>query len=373
MSGTTLLQFLAGFVLLVGGAELLVRGASGLARAVGISPLVVGLTVVAFGTSAPEVAVSVGASLSGTGDIAFGNVVGSNIANVLLVLGLSASLAPLTVAGALVRREVPLMILSSLLVAVLALDGAIGRGEGVLLLALLALWTGWTVRASRAEVRGVDAAVAAAGICAEPAPRRSGRELAGNVLLATAGFGLLVVGSDYLVAAAVTVAKVLGVGELVIGLTVVAVGTSLPEIATSVMASLRGARDIAVGNVVGSNIFNLLGVLGAAGVAGSGGVPVNPRALAFDVPVMIGTAAACLPVFFAGSSITRKEGLFLLSGYGAYVLWLVLDARESPWLDPLRDGMLFFVLPLVAFALGIITLREWRSRRTAGTGTGDAR
>jgi len=365
----TVLRFLGGFALLLGGAELLVRGASRLARAMGVSPLVVGLTVVAFGTSSPEIAVSVGAVLGGTGDIAFGNVVGSNIANILLVLGLSAAVAPLVVHRDMVRRDVPVMILASLLVAGLSLDGAVGRGDALLLVVLLAAWTARTLRISRAEVRAEKARAAAAGEAAEAEPPRSAAALAGNLLLAGAGFGMLVLGSDLLVDAAVVVARSLGVSELVVGLTIVAVGTSLPEIATSVMASFRGERDIAVGNVIGSNIFNLLAVLGAAGVAGEGGVPVAAGALGFDLPIMLGTAFACLPVFYAGGSITRLEGVIFLASYGAYILWLVLDSAGSPWLGPLRGVLLFGLLPLAAVVMGTLSLREWRARRAPGGGS----
>ena len=251
----TLLLFLAGGALLVGGAELLVRGASRLAITAGIAPLVVGLTVVAFGTSAPELAVTVGATFSGQADLALGNVVGSNIANILLILGVSAAITPLVVSEQIVRLDVPLVIGASVMVWILALDGRIGRLDGLLLFAGVVLYTVFVIRQSRRETRAMQSESPAVG-------SKGSRAWVLNVGLIVIGLGLLVLGAGWLVQAAVTVAAALGVSPLVIGLTVVAIGTSLPEVATSVMASLRGEREIAVGNVVGSCLHNLLAVLG---------------------------------------------------------------------------------------------------------------
>lgn len=339
-------QFLVGFVLLIGGADLLVRGASRLASALGVSPLVVGLIVVGFGTSAPEVAVSVGAVLAGSGDIALGNVVGSNIANVLLVLGIAAALSPLAVERRVARWDVPLVIAASLLLAVLALDGAVGRGDAALLLALLAAWIVHTVRSSRRDLAAARSALPApAGAAREP------RRIPWNLGLVAVGLGMLVLGSDFLVGAATAMARALGVGPLVIGLTIVAVGTSLPEIATSVVAAFRGERDIAVGNILGSNLFNILCVLGLAGLADPGGVPVDPRALSLDLPVMIGAALVCLPLFLSGSRVSRLEGLLLLLAYAGYTAVLVLEARAVAAADPLRGGLLLLpLLPLLPAA-----------------------
>jgi K+-dependent Na+/Ca+ exchanger-like protein len=231
----TIVLFIAGLVALVGGAELLVRGASRIASALGISPLVVGLTVVAFGTSSPELAVSVGAAFNGQADIAVGNVVGSNIFNVLFILGLSALIAPLVVAQQLIRLDVPLMIGCSLLLLVFALDGTVGRAEGALLFAGIVAYTGFLVWQSRRET---DPAVVAEYAEAYPASAARRWLLDGGLIVI--GLGLLVVGADWLVGAAVTFARQLGVSELVIGLTVVAAGTSLPEVAASVVAALKG-------------------------------------------------------------------------------------------------------------------------------------
>ncbi|HXV19574.1 MAG TPA: calcium/sodium antiporter [Desulfuromonadales bacterium] len=350
---------LAGFALLIGGAELLVRGASQLATDCGISPLVVGLTVVAFGTSAPELAVSVLSAQSGQAGIALGNVVGSNICNVLLILGLSALVAPLVVSRQVVRLEVPIMIGVSLLLTLFALDGAIGRAEGGLLFAGIIVYTVWTVRRSRRELREQASPEAA-----PPAGGRSGR--GAQILQILGGLVLLGVGSKWLVDGAVSVATFFGVSDLVIGLTVVAVGTSLPELATSVLASLRGQRDIAVGNVVGSNIFNILSVLGLTAALTPEGVPVPPTALTFDLPVMIAVAVACLPIFLAGYRIARWEGGLFLGYYLAYTLFIALTAMQHHGLSMLTQAMTGFVIPLTLLTLAISLWRSFRQRSGQG-------
>jgi cation:H+ antiporter len=361
----TLLLLGSGLVLLIAGAELLVRGASLLAAALGVPPLVVGLTVVAFGTSAPELAVSVQASLAGSAGIALGNVVGSNIFNVLLILGLSALLAPLAVSARLVRLDVPVMVGVSLLCWALAADGAVGRVEGGLLVLALVGYTTLLVLLARREAAGATGTAGAAAV-AGTAARDGGTGRAGGVLrpvaAALAGLALLVLGARWMVDGAVALAGTLGIGELVVGLTIVAAGTSLPELATSVLAAFRGQRDIAVGNVIGSNIFNLLGILGITAAASAGGVPVSRGALVFDLPVMAATAFACLPVFASGHRIGRREGGLFVALYAAYVAYLFLSGTGHPALQSYRQAMLFFVLPLVGLTLGILSARAlgWR-------------
>jgi cation:H+ antiporter len=349
-----------GLVLLIAGAELLVRGASSLAATLGISPLVVGLTVVAFGTSAPELAVSLQSSLSGQADLAFGNVVGSNICNVLLILGLSAAVAPLIVHQQLIRVEVPLMIGASLLVLLLAVDGDIGRLDGGLLAVGAVAYTTFAIRHSRkAQRQGDDTPVESAKVV----PARGAAGILLQLVLVAAGLGLLVLGSRWLVDGAVAVAQALGVSERIIGLTVVAAGTSLPELATSVMASIKGERDIAVGNVVGSNLFNLLVVLGFSSALSPEGIRVPPDALAADLPVMIAVSVACLPIFFTSNLIARWEGVLFLAYYVAYTVFLVLTAQRHEWLPLYRTVLMAFVLPLTALTLGVIAVREWRERQ----------
>jgi cation:H+ antiporter len=354
----TAMLFLGGLVFLIAGGELLVRGASALALAWGLTPLVVGLTVVAFGTSSPELAVSVGAAWSGNADVALGNVVGSNIFNVLFILGAAALVTPLAVSRQLVIWDAPIMVGVCSALLVLALDGQVSRGDGALLVAGLGAYLGFAFWLSR---RDADSAEAAGGAAAAPAGPwwRS-------VLLVIAGLGLLVVGAGWLVEAAVSLARSLGLSELVIGLTIVAAGTSLPEVVTSIVAAYRGQRDIAVGNVVGSCIFNILAVLGISAAVAPQGVGVAPAALAFDIPVMIAAAAACLPIFFTGHSIARWEGALFLFYYVAYAAFLILKATEHDALPAFSGVMAAFVLPLTAATLAVLAYRAMRQRQAGG-------
>jgi cation:H+ antiporter len=349
----------AGLALLAVGAEALVRGASRLAALLGVPPLVVGLTVVAWGTGAPELAVTVQASLAAQTDIAVGNVVGSNICNVLLILGLSAVVSPLVVSRQLVRRDVPVMIGVSVLVLLLALDGMLSRVDGLLLVALfaaytaLALWKGRPSAGSTETRRAANAAGAA---------RTGGRQwivLIGFILV---GLALLVLGSRWLVDGAVAIAKSLGMSELIIGLTVVAVGTSMPEIATSVLAGIRGRSDIAVGNAVGSNIFNLLAALGVASIVSAEGIPVPEDTLVFNLPVMLVVALACLPIFFTGYRVARWEGALFLLYYAAFTTFLVLDALEHEALPVYSSALVIFALPVTGVTLLTLVVRAARGK-----------
>ncbi len=350
----TWLLLLAGLAALAAGADVLVRGASRLALSLGLTPLVVGLTVVAFGTSAPEVAVSVGAVLNGQTDIAIGNVVGSNILNVLLILGVSALIAPLVVDRQIVRQEVPVMIGASVLLLVLAHDGRLGRAEGALLATLLVAYTAFVVVQARRQ--STLAAAASDGVDAEAGPGAKGRWPL-QLLLVAAGLGLLVLGSNWLVDAATAIARAAGMSEVVIGLTIVAAGTSMPELAASVAAALRGQRDIAVGNVVGSNIFNILGCLGLSGLAsGSEGLEVAASLLRFDIWVMLAAALACLPVFISGREIARWEGGLFVGYLVAYGAYLVLAHQAHDVLPAFSATMMGFIAPLTVVTLVVMLL-----------------
>jgi cation:H+ antiporter len=304
----------------------------------------------------------VGAALSGQADVALGNVVGSNIFNILFILGVSALITPLVVSRQLVRLDVPIMIAVSLLALLLALDGHVGRVDGLLLVAGIITYTVFLIRSSRRETAAAQTAdngtTAAAHHSEPPRARRASWPL--NVALIVAGVVLLVLGARWFVDAAVLTAERLGLSKLVIGLTIVAAGTSLPEVATSVLASIRGERDIAVGNVVGSNIFNILAVLGLGSVLAPSGVAVAPGALTFDIPVMIATALACLPVFFTGYTIARWEGLLFLAYYAVYTIVLILRATEHHAVPALRMAIGLFVLPLTAITLIALALRAKR-------------
>ena len=367
MSLSSLAIFAAGVVILVIGAELLVRGASGIAARTGLSSIVIGLTVVAFGTSTPELAVSVQSSLDGQADIALGNVVGSNIANVLLVLGLSAAVGGgLIVAQRIVRIDVPLMVLASAATWVMALDGSIGTLDGILLVSGLIVYTTWTVVAAR---RPDAAATAEYDEALDPDKLRSQPwwlDL-GSIVLGLVG---LVGGARLLVSAATDIAVDLGVPELVIGLTIVAVGTSTPEIATSVVAAMRGERDIAVGNAIGSNLFNLMGVLGLSAIVAPTALAVSESARTLDIPVMTAVAIACLPVFFNGYALKRWEGYVFLAYYVVYVVYLVLDGTDHQATDELGTAMGLFVLPLTVLTLAVVGARAWRRHRTGTPAAG---
>jgi cation:H+ antiporter len=342
-------MFFAGLVCLVLGAELLVRGAARLAANFGISPLVIGLTIVAMGTSAPEMAVSIGAALEGESGIAVGNVVGSNIFNVLFILGLSALITPLAVGAQIVRQEVPIMIGASVLLIALGLDGRLGPLEAGFLVALLAAYTVFLVRQSRAAPVSGEAS---------PAVREAGHHPLVQGLLIVAGLALLVLGADWLVGAATAFARMLGVTDLVIGLTIVAAGTSMPELATSVVAALRGQRDIAIGNVVGSNTFNILGCLGVTGLVAPGGLEIAAAVMRFDVWVMLAVAVACLPVFLTGRCIARWEGALFVLYYAAYAGYLILMAQQHALLAPYSLVMTGFVVPLTVVTLIVAMMRE---------------
>lgn len=352
-----LLQFIAGLAFLIVGAEALVRGASRLASALGISPLIIGLTVVAFGTSSPELAVSIKAALSGQADVAVGNVIGSNIFNVLFILGISALIAPLVVAQQLVRLDVPLMILLSFVVLAMGANGNLSHLEGAILVAALFAYLAFLIFQGRRESREVELEYAS-----EFGPGRHAG-IRGHVLnsvIVVAGLALLVLGSRWLVEGAVSFAGALGVSELIVGLTIVAAGTSLPEVVTSIIAAIRGERDIAVGNVVGSNLFNIMAVLGLSGLIAPGGIGVPDAAIGFDIPVMIAVAVACLPIFFTGYVIARWEGAVFLGYYLAYTVYLVLNASAHEALPLFSGVMLWFVLPLTALTLIVVVIRILR-------------
>jgi cation:H+ antiporter len=304
-----------GLILLYVGAEWLVLAASAIGRRLGIAPLVIGLTVVAFGTSAPELIVSVQAALAGRGEIAIGNVVGSNIANIALILGISALVRPLAVHAQLLRREVWLVPVISALLCLLLLNGRLSRIEGALLAVLLFAYLAWSLREARAE-QNPEVEQEYAKLA-----RSSGRPAWQYCLLIVISLGVLVAGATLLIKGAVDLARLAGVSEAVIGLTLVAVGTSLPELATSVVASMRREGDIAIGNVLGSNLFNILGILGITALlapVASGGISW------FDLSAMVAIAIIAVPMLHSGLVISRGEGAVLLALYIAYLGWLLL-------------------------------------------------
>ena len=360
-----LLQLTAGILILIIGAELVVRGAVRLAVMARISPLVIGLTVVAFGTSAPELAVSIGAAVSNQPGISLGNVIGSNIFNVLFILGISAMIVPLVVSAQLIRFDVPVMIATSVVALVLGLDGNYDYIDGAVLVAALVAYTLVLIL----MFRGRDTTPPGheePAISEQSEPEISEPGLWTQIALVGLGLGMLVIGSRVLVTGAVSIARIVGVSEVIIGLTIVAAGTSLPEVITSIVATLRGERDMAVGNVVGSNIFNILGVLGMTALLSPQALPVSGSILTFDLPIMIAVALACLPVFFTGGMISRSEGAIFFVYYVIYTVYLVLAAAEHDALNILGKTVLYFVIPITLLTLGVLTAAAIRRQRDGG-------
>jgi cation:H+ antiporter len=367
MSLITFLVLVGGLVLLVVGAEFLVNGASKVAGILGISPLIIGLTVVAYGTSAPEMTVSVISSFSGQADIAVGNVVGSNIFNVLFILGISSLLTPLVVSQQIVRSDVPILIGVSILLLFFGLDGKISRVDGIIFFTGILTYTLSLIYQSRRQIKNNQNNQDNEGdeFDREYTLRESKSPLLWlkNIALIIGGLALLVVGSQLLVRSATTIAQALGVSDLLIGLTIVAIGTSLPELATSVAASLKGERDIAVGNVLGSNIFNILAVLGVSGIVSPDGLIVSDAVIRFDIPIAIAVAVACLPIFASGNRIDRWEGFLFTLYYVAYTIYLILDATNHDSLPIFSKVMLAFVLPITIITAITLTLQERKRAR----------
>ena len=348
------LFFLLGLITLIVGAELLVRGASQIAATIGISPLVVGLTIVALGTSAPELAVSVKSALSGNTNLAVGNVVGSNIFNTLFILGLSALIAPLLVHIQIIRQEIPILIGLCILLFALTLDQMIAFHESLLLIGLCLAYTVFLIVQSRNQPISVQAEYSKESGIDPNKPTR----LPIQIILVLFGLGLLVLGSNWLVDSAIVIAQSLGVSDVVIGLTIVAAGTSMPEVATSIMAALKGERDIAVGNVIGSNIFNIIACLGITGILAPNGLTVPSSVVHFDLWIMLAASIACIPIFLTGREIARWEGGLFIAYYFAYIAYLMMASKEHDALTAYSAVMLSFVIPLTIITLVVVLLRK---------------
>ena len=325
--GLQILLGLIGFVLLYYGAEWLVKGSSSLARSLGITPLVIGLTVVAFGTSTPELVVSMVSAIKSKSMIAVGNVVGSNICNIALILGIAALLHPIHSRPAVVRRDIPIMVAVSVYLMLLSAHSRLGRLEGLSLVGGVILYTFLNYYWAR-KSKGPDPAVRAVALEGEVAqigyiPSRS-RQL----VMIAAGVAGVVVGAELVVDAAVIVMTALGVGEKFIGLTVVAFGTSLPELATSVVAALRNEMDISIGNLVGSNVFNLMSVLGLAALVRPIDIPGGFIGSGLWIDELVMIAISALPYFMMRKDFTlnRRQAGILLGCYGAYLSYLIIKA-----------------------------------------------
>lgn len=318
------LVFLGGLVVVVLGAELLLRSATRVANMLGVAPIVIGLTIVSLGTSMPELAVGITAASEGKGSLAVGNIVGANIMIILLVLGLSAAIQPLPIGGRAARLDLPAMIAAVSALIIISLDGVLLRTEGALLLLGALAYTGLIVQWSRREGRRVRAEFAAE-FAAAPAPAaQRGRLFAGHGLLLAGAIALTVLGADLLVAGATDLALAFGVSDAVIGLTIVALGTSSPELATTLVATLRGDRDVAIGNLMGSSVYNILAILGMTLLVSPLPVDLSRDLLRIDLPIALTVALVCWPVFRSDRQISRREGLLFVGGYLSYLLLLLV-------------------------------------------------
>ncbi|MDL9947297.1 calcium/sodium antiporter [Gordonia sp. ABSL11-1] len=302
-----------GLVALIVGAEGLVRGGSAIAARLGISPMLVGVTVVSIGTSLPELAVGIDAAVHDAGPLAVGNIAGTNIVNILLILGLSAAMVPLTLGRQTVRLDLPVMVVSALLLWALAANGSLSRLDGTILL-LLAI--AYTITVVRAEISADDAPLSEV-LDTAPVPDRIGW----RIVQLVGGVAVVVVGAEWLVTGAVDVAGDLGVSEAVIGLTVVAIGTSAPELVTTIMSTIRGERDLAIGNLIGSSIYNVTFILGTTSLFRP--LEVTDELVRIDLPLMAAVALICVPVFLTGRRVTRLEGVGFVVGYVVYLVLVI--------------------------------------------------
>lgn len=310
--------FVAGLVVLYFGAEWLVRGSSSIALRMGITPIIVGCTVVAFGTSAPELVVSLAAVVTESDDISVGNIVGSNVANLALILGAAGIIRPIEVHSSVIKREYPIMLIASIALVFLAYDGVLSRIDGFLLLCGMGAYLGYMLGLARESMNDDSASLEGLEDIEDIDPNRSNTTKDGFRVV----FGMigLTVGAHFMVSSAITIATEFGISQLVIGITIVAIGTSLPELATSVVAAIRDESDISVGNVVGSNVFNVLLVLGT--VAAIAGIVVGELAIEYDLFIMLGITLLIWPIMWTGNRIGRLEGGLMLIGYFAYMVWL---------------------------------------------------
>lgn len=312
-----------GLALLIAGAELIVRGGTQLAVRLGISPVVIGLTIVAIGTSAPELAVGIDAALHGAGDLAVGNIAGTNIVNILLIFGLSAAIRPVGLRAETLWLDLPAIVLASLALFVLAMDGSLSRIDGMLLVGGAIVYTVAIVRAAQGERRSVQKAFAEGLAETALAPEPQGRVLP-NLVALIIGIAVVVLGADWLVEGAVGLARLWGVSDELIGLTIVAVGTSSPELVTTIVSTIRKQRDIAIGNLLGSSVYNIVCILGITCLVPLEPIPVSRALATVDIPIMTAVALACIPVFYSSRTVTRIEGALFVTAYCAYLAYLLV-------------------------------------------------
>lgn len=360
---TAALTFLAGLVGLLIGGHFVVDGASRIGARFGLSPMVIGLTIVAAGTSAPELAVVSQSIIADDTELAVGSIIGSNIANVLLVLGLAATFGAIQVTNRVVRVDIPIMIGASMTLLLMSLDGKLTRVEGVALFVGLLAFVVWTLRAApKAEAETGEVGELGDGSSGvSEADGSDDQPMLVSIVALLGGIGALALAARFVVAGAEEIAINLGVPELIVGLTIVALGTSAPEIVTTVIAALKGRRDLAVGNAVGSNIFNILLVLGATSALAPDGIAIGTDAVELDLPILVAAAVACLPMVFWDNRLDRWEGGVFVAYYVAYLVFLVLDATGHRAANPFAFVLLAFVMPLTAVTIAAVILAQRRA------------
>lgn len=340
----TIALFIAGLVALIAGAELFLKAVDHFGLKWGVSPLIMGLTVVAFATGAPELAISIKAAASGSADLVLGNIIGSNVANILLILGITSLIAPINITRRIIKIDVPIVIVVSIVLMILAFDGKLTTIDGAILLAGFIAYSIYTyihIQKSKEEEteqifeyeKSIDELAQGSWFYIK------------NAGLLLTGLTMIVLGSNWMVESAVTIATVLGLSELVIGLTIVSIGTSLPEVATSLSAARKGNADIAVANVLGSNLYNVLLTLGLTLIIAPNVLDVSAKAINLDLPFMVAVSIACIPIFIAGFNLTRMDGFIFLFYYASYLTYLVLDAVSSGIVPFIELGMLWVIVP----------------------------
>lgn len=358
----SVLLFITGLILLIAGAELFLNSVDKFGIAWRISPLIMGLTVVAFATGAPELAISLQAAAEGKPDLVLGNIIGSNISNILLILGVAGLLSPLAIKNRVIKRDIPIVLSASILLYILSMDGYLTMADGFIILAALMGYSVFIWRQIKGDrksnnLKEVEEAAK------EILEKNAGWFYTKNILLLLVGLVMIVAGSRLMVDAAVTIAEVLGVSELIIGLTIVSIGTSLPEVATSMAASRKGDADTAVANVLGSNLYNILLTLGLTIVVAPGALKVSADAIYFDMPIMILVVIACLPLFWPGKELGRVEAAGFLFYYISYMGYLVMLAMQHPLKDLFEQVMIWGLIPLTIVLILYKFVRDYRTKK----------
>jgi cation:H+ antiporter len=347
-------------VTLIGGAELFLKSVDKFGAAWSVSPVVMGLTVVAFATGAPELAISLQAAADGRPDLVLGNIIGSNIANILLILGVAGLYKPLNITNRIIKIDVPTVIGASLLLYFLAVDGSLSTLDGLIIISGLLLYSAFMYLQIRKDRKTNQQQRAE-----QPDTGESVTILfyGKYILLLLIGLVLIVMGSRWMVEAAVTIAEILGVSELIIGLTIVSIGTSLPEVATSLSSVRKGDADTAIANVMGSNLYNILLTLGLTVVIAPGALQVSADAIHFDLPIMVIVAASCLPLFWPGKHIGRPEAAGFLFYYASYITYLVLIALHHPFKEQMEWGMSRIIIPATVLLIIAKFISDYRRKK----------